>query len=250
MRVTSLLLVAVTVALVMICTTATTSVEAKRSHGCGGSVGSAGEFDLFVFQQSWSAEFCQSKNFPGCDNPTPFMQTNLTIHGLWPQYAAKKDGRGWPQCCESKYGTSLNETVIGDLKSALTQMWPVEQGGEELWQHEWVKHGTCSGLSQMAYFKAALGTDQAIGTPAVIANNIGGTVKKSDLLDYYNIQAQLHFKMQGRQFDSQAQYVSLSCSGDFLGSITTCYDKTLTRTACRGLEASSCGDSIRINSFN
>jgi ribonuclease I len=48
----------------------------------GDDYGVAGNFDFYVFSQSWSAEFCKQKeSYPGCEDPTPEMKANLTIHG-------------------------------------------------------------------------------------------------------------------------------------------------------------------------
>ncbi|KAF0708964.1 hypothetical protein As57867_006132, partial [Aphanomyces stellatus] len=41
-------------------------------------------FDFYVLSQSWQPYFCTTGNFQGCRNPTPYMSTKLTIHGLWP----------------------------------------------------------------------------------------------------------------------------------------------------------------------
>jgi hypothetical protein len=44
--------------------------------------GTAGQFDFYVFEQSWAAEFCHSKSsYPGCKQPTDFMRKSVTIHG-------------------------------------------------------------------------------------------------------------------------------------------------------------------------
>ena len=47
-------------------------------------------------------------------------------------------------------------------------------------RHEWVKHGTCSGLSPDAYFAEALNALRFLpgdrGTPALISGNVGGEV--------------------------------------------------------------------------
>jgi ribonuclease I len=75
-------------------------IRASASTCSGGSHGTAGEFDLYVLSQSWSPQYCSSyADYPGCQEPTDWQQTNLTLHGLWPQYSAKEDGY-----CQSRHG--------------------------------------------------------------------------------------------------------------------------------------------------
>jgi ribonuclease T2 len=225
-----------------------------HGHGsCGGTVGKAGDFDFYVFQQSWSAEFCSGRNFPGCKNPTAFMQTNMTIHGLWPQYAQERDGHGWPQCCQSQYGATLNKTVEHDNLKALDKYWPVEQGGDHLWQHEWGKHGTCSGMSPGKYLQSAIAVDRRVGTCPLVQKNIGGSVKTADLIAWYNNLAKATGAL-GSQAELAAadgsSYVALSCHKGFLSDVTTCYNTKLEQMVCPASLRRSCNDdTVKIATF-
>ena len=68
-----------------------------------------------------------------------------TLHGLWPQWAET--------CTEEKFDKSQVSSILDRLNSG----WPSCQGpADEFWSHEWSKHGTCSGMSQLAYFTKAL----------------------------------------------------------------------------------------------
>ena len=64
----------------------------------------------------------------------------LVVHGLWPQYNNGK----WPQDCASTPPVS---------SAIVNQMLPI-MPGSSLIQHEWAKHGTCSGLAVDQYFAA------------------------------------------------------------------------------------------------
>merc|ERR1711935_917719 len=67
------------------------------------------------------------------------------LHGLWPQWAES--------CTHEKFDISN----LDSIKSRLDQEWPSCQGSaESFWSHEWSKHGTCSGMSQLDYFTKAL----------------------------------------------------------------------------------------------
>ena len=64
----------------------------------------------------------------------------LVVHGLWPQYNNGK----WPESCS---------TTPPVASATVNHMLPI-MPGKQLIQHEWSKHGTCSGLSTQDYFAA------------------------------------------------------------------------------------------------
>jgi ribonuclease T2 len=87
-----------------------------------------GKFDFYVLALSWSPDYCAVKKDPQqCGKPLGFV-----LHGLWPQY-----DRGWPANC-------TNES----FDRAMMQQFPNLYPSSKLYEHEWEKHGTCSGLSQ------------------------------------------------------------------------------------------------------
>merc|ERR1711865_777863 len=78
------------------------------------------------------------QNVQGCT-------TGWGIHGLWPQ---------WQESCSQ---TPFDKSQVADIMDDLNTHWPSCQGSaEQFWDHEWKKHGTCSGMSQHAYFQKAL----------------------------------------------------------------------------------------------
>ena len=96
----------------------------------------AGQFKYYVLSLSWSPEFCRShpgdKNEPQCKQHREFI-----VHGLWPEC-----GTGGPQSCE---GGGQADPID---KQKIYAFMP----SDFLIQHEWDKHGTCSGLARSAYF--------------------------------------------------------------------------------------------------
>ena len=70
-----------------------------------------------------------------------------TIHGLWPQWA------------ESCGGEPFDVNQLAPILDEMTTDWPSCEGSdtsEEFWQHEWEKHGTCTQIPQLQYFRTAL----------------------------------------------------------------------------------------------
>lgn len=100
-----------------------------------------GDFDYFLLTLSWAPEFCASNpkgaKSAECD---PKKHMGLVVHGLWPQY----DNGKWPQDCASTPPVA---------SSTINHMMPI-MPGKDLIQHEWSKHGTCSGLAVQDYFGA------------------------------------------------------------------------------------------------
>jgi ribonuclease T2 len=98
----------------------------------------AGHFDYYVLALSWAPDYCS-------DNPGDAQECSLgrkyafVLHGLWPQYAI-----GYPADCG---GAPLPASV----KAQFPNLYP----NEKLYDHEWNKHGTCTGLTPAAYLSAA-----------------------------------------------------------------------------------------------
>jgi len=114
---------------------------AKQKKSQSSSDSSARNFDYYLLTLSWAPEFCatnpQGKSSAECD---PKKHMGMVVHGLWPQYNNGK----WPQDCASSPPVA---------SATVTHMLPI-MPGSSLIQHEWAKHGTCSGLSVDDYFAA------------------------------------------------------------------------------------------------
>ncbi|KAF0697545.1 Aste57867_11772 [Aphanomyces stellatus] len=165
-------------------------------------------FDIYVLSQSWQPYFCTTGNYQGCRNPTNIMQSQLTIHGLWPN----SDQGPAPVDCE---GPALTDDDIAAAGADdVANYWPdVKTGGWTFVSNEWSKHGTCSGLSAASYVKAALDLQKLVGTPDVISMNIGrNNILAGDIRTAYG-----------------SDYVSLICKGSnhALSEVRTCFSSDL-----------------------
>jgi ribonuclease T2 len=113
----------------------------KSGNGPSSGTNSPGDFDYYLFTLSWAPEFCATnpagRNSAECD---PNKHIGLVVHGLWPQF----ENGSWPENCVS------TSPVASDTVDHMMPVMP----SRSLIQHEWSKHGTCSGLSTRDYFAA------------------------------------------------------------------------------------------------
>ena len=164
---------------------------------------------IYVYAYSWTPGFCHGQKYPGCVEPLPYWTTNFTVHGLWPQYATN----GYPSTCTSEPFDASIPQQIGENK--MIQYWPDVQydvtsaSYNSFWQHEWTKHGTCSGLSQVDYFSQALDLTNRIPTPSVLYDSIGKNVSANAL----------------RIGFGGANYVALQCTNQILTGAYTCWEQ-------------------------
>ena len=93
----------------------------------------------------------------------------------------------YPATCSPEAYDHTVTDAIG--METMNKYWPnvkvdtTDDAYTEFWEHEWTKHGTCSGLSQPDYFKLAL--DAMPATPSIVAANVGKTISKTDLIQAY-----------------------------------------------------------------
>lgn len=189
-----------------------TSPSARPGPGGGGS---AGQFDSYVFSLEWTAAFCEGKsNLPECSAMTSgsFAASNLALHGLWPD-KNNDASHNYGYCGVDSHTQSLDKGAtwcqmpdIGLSGGVLNRLTSAMPGTASCLQnHEWYKHGTCSGFSPDQYFTQAASLVEAVSaTPfgQFIASHVGQTVNSSDLLDAFE-----------SSFGSGSrQYVSLSCT--------------------------------------
>ncbi len=104
-----------------------------------------GDFDFYLLSLSWSPTHCSGVEGQGrsndlqCRSGRPY---GFVLHGFWPQYE-----RGYPESCASEQP----RRVLREVMREALKLSP----SERLVQHEWEKHGTCSGLSQADYYSSA-----------------------------------------------------------------------------------------------
>jgi len=132
---------------------------------------------------SWQNAFCETHRYKKeCKRARgAYTDTRFGLHGLWPQprdnvycnvsYEDKKRDKNhkWQQLPK----LNLSDTT----RKELLQVMP--GSASHLQRHEWIKHGTCAGMSADEYYTQAISLTQQINRSRVgqfFAQNIGRTV--------------------------------------------------------------------------
>ncbi|KAK3269234.1 hypothetical protein CYMTET_22315 [Cymbomonas tetramitiformis] len=140
--------------------------------GSAGAVEGAtgGRFDMYLFAQSWAPRFCCSQK-EKCESQGIQDAPSLSTHGLWPSYdEPTSDGHTFPAFCAKRQ----------------------KGGGEfDLAEHEWQKHGTCTGLTRDKYFEEEhrvvekLSETGPNGSPQILLDHAGGALGLESVREAY-----------------------------------------------------------------
>ena len=204
-------------AALMICTVGVS--QAREARQQRDSV--AGVFDYYLLSLSWSPTFCLTHpENEQCSG----KGYGFVLHGLWPQYAKG----GWPQSCPPLTQLNAEERAKG-----LT-LFPTAK----LLEHEWSKHGTCSGLGAMGYLDEA--------DKAVAAVNIPQELQPFSSSYYFEAQeiADL-FRKSNPGIPSDG--IAVICNGPELSEVRVCMGKDLQFGACgKGVKTQCRAGDIRV----
>ena len=178
------------------------SVCARKHHRAPGG----GEFDYYLLALSWAPNYCAehpSDHSRECSGHAAFV-----LHGLWPQ----GDSGAPPMNCTAP-GTLPEATV-----DHMLQFMP----SRGLIQHEWAKHGTCSGLSPEDYFRTVERAFTSVHVPEQFRTlSHEAHVGVSDLEQSFS--AENH---------APPQSFRASCHSGELVGVEVCLDKNLQFRAC------------------
>jgi ribonuclease T2 len=106
---------------------------------------------------TWSPGYCRANG----DRPEARFQCGgaarfgFTLHGLWPDGY----GKDWPQYCAK----------TGIVPPKLRRDTLCATPSEQLIQHEWAKHGTCTSMSMQQYFGQSTKLYRALRYPDMAA---------------------------------------------------------------------------------
>jgi ribonuclease T2 len=191
-----------------------------QGQGSGGNRPAAnqttGDFDYYLVSLSWSPAYCSTH--PQDKNQCGGRGFGFILHGLWPQ----KSSGGWPENCPA----------TSEPSRAVIQKTMAFMPSEKLINHEWTKHGTCSGLTGDQYLELADKAYSAIKIPAAFQTPGAST----DMLASQIIAAFVQ-ENAGLPEDS----LSVKCSKGELEEVRVCVDTQLKPKACGKGIRSQCG---------
>ncbi|MCI0997274.1 ribonuclease [Pseudomonas sp. ICMP22404] len=181
----------------------------------------AGVFDYYVLSLSWSPTFCLThSNDAQCSG----KGYGFVLHGLWPQYVKG----GWPQSCEPRVPLTVAEREKG-----LT-LFPTRK----LLEHEWSKHGTCTGLGAMGFLEAS---DKALAEVKVPSQ------LQPPSSSYYFEAKEIARLFRQSNPGIPADGIAVICSGPQLSEVRVCMDKDLTFASCgRGVKTQCRDGDVRV----
>lgn len=167
------------------------------------------DFDFFVLALSWSPDYCASS---GGDDPQQCAigkKLGFVLHGLWPQY-----DQGYPSNCSS-------EKLSQSVKAQFPGLYP----SDSLYDHEWEKHGTCTGLPAKNY----LALSKQIKESVVIPNAF-----RAPTTAFKTNPAQIRkdFAQANPGFSESAFAVNCSSSGRYLKEVYVCFSRDGKPLAC------------------
>jgi ribonuclease T2 len=137
-------------------------------------------------------------------------QYGFVLHGLWPQYEQK----GWPESCTTE---TVDEATVQSMLSIMPS--------PRLVEHEWQKHGTCSGLDAKDYFAEATEAFQSVKIPAQYQGPKKLITVSPDRM--------LHdFVAANPKFADQGFAVLCSGNGRYLQEVRACLNKDLEGRRC------------------
>ena len=175
----------------------------------GGCERPAATFDSYVLSLSWSPQYCAGERgggSPECDGSRSY---GFVLHGLWPEAVQESDSQ---HCLGPSFDAA---SITGELRDAMP--------GDRLIEHEWATHGTCTGMSQEAYFRTALRAYRMVNIPAAF---------KAPAAREETTPAAVRQQFAETNPDFPADAFALKDEGRFLAEVRVCLTTDLKPRAC------------------
>jgi ribonuclease T2 len=152
----------------------------------------------YVLALSWQPAFCEfNGEKPECRDLDggDFGANNLTVHGLWPNDAPASG----PSHCGVDAATRTLDTPESWCELPAPEIGPRTRAALEqampgtascLDRHEWIKHGSCSGIDAESYFRDTLRLAKAVQSTRlgeVVAANVGRIVTAQQLANAFEV---------------------------------------------------------------
>ncbi|MGE5506306.1 MAG: ribonuclease T2 family protein [Actinomycetota bacterium] len=205
------------VAIAVVASLAATEAGAQSKPAQSQSQSQVPVVDSWVLALSWSPTFCNTrageKDLEQCGKGGRY---GFIVHGLWPQFARG----GKPKDCPVGTG------VPRDVAEKMLPLMPSHQ----LIEHEWLKHGACTGLSPAAYFDKTRAAAEKIKVPP------GFKPDKPQSMSVAQVEKAFGDANKGLGPDA----VSVVCRKELASEVRICLDKDLKFQDCGGRVKDRC----------
>jgi ribonuclease T2 len=182
--------------------------SAKHHHHRDDSAAGGGQFDYYLLSLSWAPNYCAGHLSDHSSECRIGGHNAFVLHGLWPQANSGSP----PMSC-----TNPAPVPTATVDHMLTFM-----PSRSLIQHEWEKHGTCTGLAARVYFAQAEQAFTHVQVPRQYRNL--DHEQQFSVPDLENSFAEAN--------DAPLQAFRVSCHAGDLVSLEVCVDKNLRYRSC------------------
>lgn len=170
--------------------------------------GPPGQFDYYVLSLSWAPNYCAGHPGDHSRECSVGQQANFVLHGLWPQANSGNS----PSACDP--ASPVSHAIVRHM----LEYYP----SRGLIQHEWQKHGTCTGASASQYFDQVEQAFNAIKIPDQYRN-----LNHNDALLVHDIE-----KSFADINHAPAEAFRVACHAGEMVNVVACLTKDLRYTAC------------------
>jgi ribonuclease T2 len=184
----------------------TPSAFAKHHHHHNDAV--ASQFDYYLLSLSWAPNYCAGHPSDHSNQCKIGEHKAFVLHGLWPQ------ARSGPPPMSCSDASPVASATVDHMLNFMPS--------RGLIQHEWEKHGTCSGLSAQQYFTQAEQAYTRVQVPP----------------QYLSLDHEQQFSVpELEKHFAEANHAPLpafrvSCHGGDLVNLEVCVDKNLQYRSC------------------
>lgn len=104
------------------------------------------------------------------------------IHGLWPEVCEECPSCGYPTFCNPR--AVWNQTALDPIAQTIQTLWypGVPLPNNTLIVHEWLKHGSCTDLTELEYFNTTICLYRNMQEQGMIAKRCKGRQTQCSLL--------------------------------------------------------------------
>lgn len=180
--------------------------------------GRPGEFDFYVLSLSWSSTYCLGEGAERGDTTQCGVPRAFVVHGLWPQ-----NDRGWPEFCEGRTASRVPDGTVSRMLDIMPS--------RGLIQHQWRKHGTCSGLNAQSYFDTTRRAFQRITIPE--RYRAAAALGRVDIEDVERAFIAANPGL-------TAEMIAVTCERGRLDEVRICLSRTLTPRRCAEVDSRGC----------